>query len=86
MKMRIRQVENQRAELKARYLQSLPIKEGDKIAIKGRFLGWYVAADTDYYRDLLIIKYNPPKKDGTRSRSIRHEYGIRIEIIQIINK
>lgn len=84
--MRMRQVENQRAELKARYLQSLPIKEGDKISLNGRFLGWYFEADVAYSPDRLIIKYNPPKKDGSRSRSIRYEYGARIEQIQIINQ
>lgn len=86
LEMRMRQVEKQRAELKAQYIQSLPIKEGDKFARNGKVLGWYVDADTAYYRDRLIIMYNPPKKDGTRSRAIRHEYGVGIEEIEIVNQ
>lgn len=83
--MRMRQVEKQRADLKERYIQSLPIKEGDRFALRGKIMGWYVGADIAYSPDRLIIMYNPPKKDGTRSRSIRHEYGAYIEEIQVIN-
>lgn len=84
--MRQRQVEKQRAELKRQYIQSLPIKEGDKIALNGKFLGWYVDADTAYNPMLLLIMYNPPKKDGSRSQRIIHEYSVSIEEITIINQ
>lgn len=84
--MRQRQVEKQRAALKARYIQSLPIKEGDMFALHGKFMGWYVDADTAYSPDKFIIMYNPPKKDGTRSNRELYEYGVRAEEIEIINQ